>query len=84
MLTSEPPSRSSAGIGKIERLPLRLVWPHEALDFTTLLEHNTDVLSGALVMTIAIVEREAQLAAPSASGRGRTAPLATAAMAAGS
>ena len=58
MLGSEAPIGTSVGIGKIERLPLRHVWPHEALDFTTWLEHNTDVLSEALGFTIANVERE--------------------------
>ena len=45
-------------IAKIERLPLRQVWRHEALDFTTWLEHNTDVLSDALGVAISNVERE--------------------------
>ena len=35
-------------IGKIRRVRLREVWRHEALDFTTWLEHNADVLSDAL------------------------------------
>jgi hypothetical protein len=48
----------SPGIGKIERVPLRQVWPHEAHDFTTWLEHNTDVLSDALGVSIDNVERE--------------------------
>lgn len=58
MLAPGSPSSASGGIGKIERLSLRHVWPHEALDFTTWLEHNTDVLSEALGLTIANVERE--------------------------
>ena len=37
---------------------MRQVWPHEALDFTTWLEHNTDVLSEALGLTIENIERE--------------------------
>jgi hypothetical protein len=45
-------------IGKIERVPLRQVWAHEALNFTTWLELNTDVLSDALGLTITNVERE--------------------------
>jgi hypothetical protein len=45
-------------IGAIERVPLREVWRHEALDFTTWLEHNTDELSKTLGLTIANVERE--------------------------
>lgn len=35
-------------IGKKERVPLREVWKHEALDFTKWLEENFDVLGDAL------------------------------------
>lgn len=35
-------------IGKIQRVPLREVWRHEALDFATWLTENTDVLSDVL------------------------------------
>lgn len=45
-------------IGKIQRLPLREVWKHEALDFTTWLEDNVDVLSDVLDLSLASVERE--------------------------
>lgn len=45
-------------IGKIQRVALREVWRHEALDFTTWLEHNADVLSDALGVVIENVERE--------------------------
>jgi RecB family endonuclease NucS len=45
-------------VGRIERVPLREVWAHEALDFTTWLEHNAAVLSDVLGVTIANVERE--------------------------
>lgn len=45
-------------IGKIQRLPLREVWKHEALDFTTWLEENVDVLSEVLDLSLASVERE--------------------------
>lgn len=40
-------SRSSyaAAMSKIERVPLREVWPHEAYDLTTWLEKNVDVLN---------------------------------------
>jgi hypothetical protein len=34
-----------AVIGKIQRVPLREVWKHEALDFTTWLRENIDVVS---------------------------------------
>lgn len=49
---------SGADIGKIRRVGLREVWLHEALDFTTWLEHNADVLSDALGVVIGNVERE--------------------------
>lgn len=35
-------------IGGLQRVPLREVWRHEALDFTTWLETNLDVLNDAL------------------------------------
>ena len=35
-------------IGKLRRVPLRAVWNHEAYDFTTWLEENTDVLNEVL------------------------------------
>ena len=45
-------------IGKIERVPLREVWRHEALDFTTWLEGNLDVLNDVLDITLSGAERE--------------------------
>src|SRR5688572_21100363 len=45
-------------VGKIQRVELRQVWPHEALDFTTWLEENTDTLSDVLGVSIENVERE--------------------------
>ncbi|HEX8084860.1 MAG TPA: DUF4268 domain-containing protein [Solirubrobacteraceae bacterium] len=55
----DPTRRSAAAeIAKIDRLPLRHVWPHEALAFTTWLEHNIEVLNEALGFVIANVERE--------------------------
>ena len=44
-------------IAKIERVPLRDVWPHEN-DFTQWLEKNIDVLSEAVDRDIVNVERE--------------------------
>jgi hypothetical protein len=35
-------------IGKIERVPLRNIWKHEALDFTRWLELNLDVLNESI------------------------------------
>jgi RecB family endonuclease NucS len=45
-------------IGKLRRVPLREVWPHEAWDFTTWLERNPDVLSDILDYPRESVERE--------------------------
>jgi hypothetical protein len=45
-------------IGKIVRLPLREVWKHEALDFTTWLVENIDVLSDALDLPLQEAQRE--------------------------
>jgi len=45
-------------IGKIERVPLRDVWKHEALDLTTWLQDNIDVLNDALDLNLSNPERE--------------------------
>jgi hypothetical protein len=45
-------------IGKIVRKPLREVWKHEALDFTTWLLENIDVLSEALDLPLQDAKRE--------------------------
>lgn len=45
-------------IGKIVRRPLREVWKHEALDFTTWLVENIDVLSEALDLPLQDAKRE--------------------------
>lgn len=45
-------------IGKIQRVKLREVWKHEALDFTTWLEENVDVLNDALDLLLINVDRE--------------------------
>ena len=45
-------------IGKIKRLQLREVWPHEALDFTSWLEKNIEVLNDVLDFSLANAERE--------------------------
>ena len=47
-----------SGIGKIERVPLRQVWPHEAHDLTTWLEENVDVLNDALALGLVSAEHE--------------------------
>ena len=45
-------------IGSLQRVDLRKVWPHEALDFTTWLENNIDELNNAIDLSLSIVERE--------------------------
>lgn len=45
-------------IGKIKRVPLREVWKHEALDFTTWLQENIDVVSDATNIPLEEAERE--------------------------
>lgn len=45
-------------IGKIQRVPLREVWKHEAHDFTTWLEENIEVLNDALGISLSSVKRE--------------------------
>jgi hypothetical protein len=45
-------------IGKIQRVPLREVWKHEALDLTKWLQDNIDVLNDALDISLSNAERE--------------------------
>ena len=45
-------------IGTIERVPLREVWPHEALDFTRWIQENLDVLNNVLDLSLSGAERE--------------------------
>ena len=45
-------------IGSLQRVDLRKVWSHEALDFTTWLENNIDELNNAIDLSLSIVERE--------------------------
>jgi len=45
-------------IGKLERVPLRDVWKHEARGFTTWLQDNLDALNDILDVTLASAERE--------------------------
>lgn len=47
-----------AEIGRLERLPLREVWKHEALDFTRWLQDNVEILNEALALNLSNVERE--------------------------
>ncbi len=45
-------------VGKLERVPLREVWKHEALDFTKWLQDNIDVLNEVLDLELSSAERE--------------------------
>ena len=45
-------------ISRLQRVPLRTVWPHEAYDFTQWLQENIDVLNVALDLNLVNVERE--------------------------
>lgn len=45
-------------IGKIDRVPLRDVWKHEAIDFTRWLEENIEVLNDILDLNLTTAERE--------------------------
>ena len=45
-------------IGKLERVGLREVWQHEALDFTSWLEKNIEILKETLDFSLIDVERE--------------------------
>ncbi|MFW9880255.1 MAG: DUF4268 domain-containing protein [Candidatus Thorarchaeota archaeon] len=45
-------------VGKIDRLPLRNIWKHEAHDFTKWLEENIDILNEELDMNLMSAERE--------------------------
>ena len=45
-------------IEKIQRVPLREIWKHEARDFTTWLQENLDVVNDVIGITLANAERE--------------------------
>lgn len=49
---------SKHAIGKLQRVPLREVWKHEAYDFTQWLQENIDVLSNAIDINLVNVDRE--------------------------
>ena len=49
---------SNHSIGKLERVPLRKVWEHEAYDFTQWMQDNIEVLNEALGLTLVNVDRE--------------------------
>ena len=45
-------------IGKLERVALREVWKHEALDFTRWLQDNVEILNDILDLNLSSAERE--------------------------
>ena len=45
-------------VGKLERVPLREVWPHEANDFSRWLQDNIDILGDSIDLNLGSVERE--------------------------
>lgn len=45
-------------IGRLERVPLREVWRHEAHDFTVWLQHNVDVVNDITGLDLTTIERE--------------------------
>lgn len=49
---------SSLNIGRLQRVALREVWKHEALDFTQWLQENIEVLNEALDLNLVGAERE--------------------------
>jgi len=48
----------NSSIGKLKRVPLRQVWPHEALNFTKWLQENVEVLNDVLDLDLVDIERE--------------------------
>lgn len=49
---------STVAIGKLERVPLREVWEHEAYDFTEWLQENLDELNTTLDLNLVGADRE--------------------------
>lgn len=49
---------TTPAIGRLERVPLRQVWNHEAYDFTPWLQNNIAILNEALGLSLENVERE--------------------------
>lgn len=75
-------SAVSARIGKLQKVPLRDIWPGEAPDFTTWLAENLDLLGEALGLRLSLLEREgdvgpfaADIVAVDEGGRGERAHL---------
>jgi hypothetical protein len=54
----EPSTGELPTIGRLQRVPLREVWRHEAASFTTWLRDNIEVLNEVLDLSLANAERE--------------------------
>ena len=50
--------RETSVVGRLQRVPLPEVWPHEAYDFTTWLQQNIDILTAETGLELLNVERE--------------------------
>jgi hypothetical protein len=50
-------------IGRLQRVELREVWKHEAHNFTQWLEHNIDLLSDAVGLSLSVTRREGRAGA---------------------
>lgn len=48
---------TETSIGKLKRVPLRQVWPHESLDFTRWLHENIEVLNEVIRLGLTSVEQ---------------------------
>ena len=47
--------------GQIKKVPLRDIWPHEALDFTPWLARNINVLGDAIGLELELIQEEANV-----------------------
>lgn len=45
-------------VGKLKKIPIRDVWPHEALDFTSWLQDNIEILNETIGINLSSAERE--------------------------
>ena len=53
--------RPTPELGTIEQVDMRLIWPHEAHDFTPWLANRLDLLGDPLGMELELVQREANI-----------------------
>lgn len=57
-MTLTPENSTTADLGRLQPVPLREIWTHEALDFTPWLLANPDILGEALDMELEITSAE--------------------------